>query len=387
MNKGKKLIILINILSLLFLTACWDRIELESRSFVMVVGIDRYKKEKSKVEKQYQVPESEDNRIKMTYLLPKFSAVKEAEEGKNSRQILESVGKTSYQATRNLTVRSDSQPFFQHMKAAVLGVDLVKNSDYFLEILDGLERQDEISRKVHLFVAEDQASDILRVESLLKPLSYKLQQMAESNLGTNLFIPKTLEEIITFTAQGSLLIPKITASDTEIKIAGSAIIKNNKFLNWLGESETKSVALLTGVTKQDIVQVDYKNTTIPYIIKGVKIKRNAKVVDGKINMYITLTISGNIQQYEVNKQPRFTNEKLISNLEDTVCKKISKDLNETIDKLQNDLNVDVIDIGEYLKGHEPDIWDQVKDEWEEMFSQVKINLTVDSYIDKTGSIK
>lgn len=353
----------------------------------MVVGVDKYKKEKSESEKKHQIPENEDNRIKMTYLLPKFSAVKEAEEGENSRQLLESVGKTSYQATRNLTVRSDSQPFFQHMKAAIFGLDIVKNKDYFLELLDGLERQDEISRKVHIFVAEDQATDVLRVKSLLKPLSYKLQQMSETNLGTNLFIPKTLEEVITATTQGALLIPKITASDTEIKVAGSAIIKNNKFLNWLGESETKSVAFLTGAVKQDIVQIDYENTTIPYIIKGVKVKRSAKVIDGKINMYMTLTVNGNIQQYKVSKQPRFRDEKLISNLEDAVCKKIAKDLNETIHRLQNDLNVDVLEIDNYLRGHEPEIWKQVEHEWEEMFSQVKINLTVDAYIDKTGSIK
>ena len=388
MNKKiKRLLLLVVLSSNLALTGCWDRTELENRAFVMVVGIDEYDPEKSKVPDKYKVEKNENNRLKMTYLLPKFSAVKQAEEGKDSRELLTSVGKTPYETTRQLTVRGDSKPFFQHMKAAVLGVDIVKNPEHFLEILDGLERQDEISRKLHMFIAEDQASDILQVESMLKPLSYKLQGMSQGNIGTNLFIPRTLEETISSTVQGATLIPKITASKTEIKVAGSAVLKNSKFIGWLGAEETKAVAFLTQDAKQDIVQIEHEGVTIPYIIKGIRVKRTSKIEDGRINMDINLTIKGNIQQYKVRKQPRFIDEKLIDDLEKIINKTITLELNKTIDKLQNGMNADVIDVGEYLQGHEPDIWKQVEKDWNEVFPKVKINVKVDAYIDKVGSIK
>lgn len=386
-RKIKYLLMTSTLLSLLILTGCWDRVELENRAFVMVVGIDKYEPEKTKVEAEQQAEREKDRVLKVTYLLPKFSAVKNYEEGVESRQLLTSVGRTAYQATRQLTVRGDSRPFFQHMKAAVLNVDVVKDSEHFLETLDGLERQDEISRKLHLFISEDQAEDILKVESLLKPLSYKLQGMAAGNIGTNLFIPITLEEVISSTAQGSVLIPKIIANKAEIRVAGSAIIKKDKFIGWLGENDTKSVAFLTDKVKQDIVQVEHESITIPYIIRKIKVKKSARVEDGKINIDMLLTAEGDIQQYRVKAQPRLTDSKFLGKIEKNICTTMEKELNETVYKLQKEVNTDVIDIGEYLRGHHPDIWKQVEDDWEEIFPKVNINIVVDAYIAKVGSVK
>ena len=350
MNKNiRKLLLSITLTWSVFLTGCWDRIELQERAFVMVAGIDKYDPEKSDMPEEDKVKKNEESRLKMTYLLPKFSAVKEAEEGKNSRQLLTSVGKTPYMTTRQLTLRQDNQPFFQHMKAVVLGVDLLKNKDYFLELLDGLERQDEISRKLHIFIAEDQASDILKTESLLKPLSYKLQGMSEEKLGTNVFIPITLEEAITSTVKGATLIPKITASKTEIKVGGSAVIKNDRFINWLGEEETKAVAFIRGDVKQDIVEIDFKGVTMPFIIKSLKQKKKTRVEDGKIHIDVKLTIAGDIQQYKVKEYPRLTDMKLIEEIEKEINKKIKTDLEKVIYILQDEMNADVININRYLE--------------------------------------
>lgn len=388
MNKRLKLIwITMMITTLTTLTGCWDRIELESRAFVMVAGIDKYDPEKSKTSEKHKPEQDENNRFKMTYILPKFTAIKQGEEGKNSREILSSVGRTPYEITRQLTVRSDSKPFFQHMKAAVLGVDIVKDKDYFLEILDGLERQDEINRKLHIFVAEDQAFDILQVDSLLKPISYKLQGMSGAHLGTNLFIPKTLEELISETVRGATLIPRITASEHEIKVAGSAVIKEDEFAGWLGEQETKAVAFITGKAEQDIFQIQFNETTIPYIIKNIDVKRNATVENGKIKMDILLTMKGDVQQYKVRQYPRLTNEEFIADIEKVLDRKIKEDLDQVIDKLQNDMEADVIEVGQYLEGHKRDIWSQVEKNWEEVFPKIKINIKVDAFVDKTGAIK
>ena len=382
MNRRLRHLLTVCALSLnLMLTGCWDRIESENRLFVMVVGVDKYESEKT------ETKEDEKDRVRMTYLLPKFSAVQDYEEGVDSRQLRTSVGSTAYEATRKLSKRDDSQPFFQHMKAAIVSVDIAREKDDFLETLDGLERQDEISRKLHILIAENPASEILQVESLLKPLSYKLQGMSSGNIGSNYFIPKTLEEVITSVSQGATLIPKIRSSKTEISVAGSAIIKKEEFIGWLGEEDTKSVAFLTDVVKQDIMQVEHKGTAIPYIIKGVKTDKSASVEDGRININILLTVRGDIQQYKVNEYPRLTDRKLLKDIEKLIQKDMTQDLNHTINKLQNEINADVLDIDIYLRGHYPDIWEQVEKDWDVVFPKVKVNVRVDPYIEKIGSIK
>lgn len=389
MNRNIKLLMLVTVLiTSLTLTGCWDRSELESKAFVMVVGIDKYDSEKSKTKEEKKPKKTKENALKVTYLLPKFSSIKTGgEEGVTSRQLVSGVGASSYDIARKLTLRSDSQPFFQHMKAVVLGVDIVKDKNQFLETLDGLERQDEISRKLSVFVADDQAADILAVESLLKPLSYKLQGMTQKNIGTNLFIPKTLEETISSSMQGAFLLPKITASKEEIMVAGSAIIKDDEFIGWLDERDTKGVSALTGNTKQEIEEIEFKGVTIPFIAKEVRLKRKAEIIDGKINMNYRLSLSGNIQQYRVKKEPRLTDMKLLAEIEKEIDKRVSQGLYKTVNKLQNEVNADVLNIGDYLETHEPDMWDQVKDDWDKMFPEVRVDIKVDSFIERIGSIK
>ena len=372
---------------LLLTTGCWDRVEINERAFIVMTGLDVYDPEKSASEEKHKPPKNEENRYKVTYVLPKFSAILKSAPSGEHRIVLQTVAKSAYKGTRQLTSRMDSRPFFQHMKASILGVDVIKDEKHFMEALDGLERQDEISKKISIFVANDQASDVLKVKSILKPLSYKLQGMSQGYRGTHIYIPKTLEEVITEVNQGDAIIPRIQASDTEVKVAGSAVIKDKKFFSWLGEEETRVVSFLTNNIKQGIVEADYKGINIPYTISNARTKKSTRVEDEKIVIYIEISTQGDIQEYIIGKEPRLTDINLLKELEETLEKKIKSDVETVIDKLQRQMKVDVIGIGDHLRRYNPKIWKEVEHDWREVYPTVDIRVKVHTSIVDIGTVK
>ncbi|AFS77235.1 spore germination protein A3 [Gottschalkia acidurici 9a] len=372
---------------LLSTTGCWDRVEINERAFVVLTGLDLYDPEKSAGEERHKPPKNEENRYKITYVLPSFAAIKQTSPSGENRIVLQTVAKSSYKGTRELTARMDSRPFFQHMKASILGVDVIKNEQYFMEALDGLERQDEISKKIHIFIASDQASDVLNVKSILKPLSYKLQGMGQGYRGTPIYIPKTLEEVITEVKQGDAIIPRIQASDTEVKVAGSAIIKDKKFFSWLGEEETKIVSFLTNNIKKGIMEADHKGINIPYMIENTKTRKSARVEDGKIVIDIMISTRGDIQEYIIGREPRLTDVDFLEDIEVTIQEKIKHEAERVINKLQKEMKVDIIGIEDHLRRYNPEIWKEVDHDWRDIYPTVDINVKVTSSITDIGTVK
>ncbi|AFS77236.1 spore germination protein, Ger(X)C family [Gottschalkia acidurici 9a] len=386
MNRFTK-IITISMIILLLTTGCWDRVEINDRAFVVMTGLDLYDPEKSTSGERYKPPKNEENRYKITYVLPRFAAIKESISGGASSVVFQTVAKSAYKGTRELTARMDSRPFFQHMKASILGVDVVKNEKYFMEALDGLEREVDISGKIQMFVANDQASDVLTVKSILKPLAYKLQGMGEAYRGTTVYIPKTLEEVITEVEQGDAIIPRIQASGTEIKVAGSAIIKDKKFFAWLGEDETKLVSFLTNNVKKGIMQADYKGINIPYMVQDAETRKVARIEDGKIVMDIMISTKGDVLEYIIDREPRLTDVGFIEELEVIVQEEIKHEAERVINKLQKEMKVDIIGIGDHLKRYNPKIWKQVERDWREVYPTVDVNVKVTSSIIDVGTVE
>ncbi|AFS77237.1 spore germination protein, Ger(X)C family [Gottschalkia acidurici 9a] len=382
-------IIAIAMTVLLFTTGCWDRIEIDNRAFVVMMGLDLYDPEKSTSGERHKPPKNEENRYKITYVLPRFAAIKEApsSEQQSGAIVLQTVAKSAYRGTRELTARMDSRPFFQHMKAFVFGIGVVENEQYFMEVLDGLERNTDISSKIHIFVTNEQSNDILSVKSTLKPLEYKLQGMGQAYRGTPMYIPKTLEEVINDVLAGDAVIPRIQASDTEVKVAGSAVIKEKKFFAWLEEEETRAVAFLTNNVKKAILEVDYNGINIPYMVERARTKKSAKIEDGKIVIDIMISTKGDIQQYIVGKEPRLTDVDFLKELEEIIEKQIKDEAERIINKVQKEMEVDIIGIGDHLKRYEPKIWKQVEHDWREVYPTVDINVKVTSSITDIGTVK
>lgn len=388
MTKAK--LILCFMLVPIYLTGCWDKVEIEERAFVSAVGIDLFQGEeqgeKDVKEKIDEPRETPDNRYSIIYVFPNLNSIGKNATSDKTRFILGSVGKNPFETTMEISTRSNKDLFFRHMKVAIIGEDVARNSNYMREILDSFERHDQINRKLILLIAEGAAKDVIEVEPLLDPVTGRfLSEIINKTRASAKFNPQNLGDILaSIHGTGRALIPRIVPGEDEIKIAGSAVFKNYKLIGWIGELENRALMFLKGEVGSEIINIVDKNITIPFIITGSDIQKSAKIDAEKIRMNYFIEIEGYVQQYNLDAKTEILDNKQINSIEKKVENKLQEEIKGTIRKMQKDFKVDVIGVGEYLSKFKPDVWDEVQDEWENMFPNIDVTVIVEVKLRRVG---
>ncbi|MGF7186370.1 Ger(x)C family germination protein [Desulfitispora alkaliphila] len=131
MNR-KKHIILVLLITLIFITGCWNRVELSERALVMGTGIDK----------------GEEGTVKVTIqvLQPIKKGVPAAGIGgdgsENAVWVVTSTGETLFDAARNFVKQSGRTLFWQYNEIIVIGEEAAREG--ILPLLDFFVRDHEL---------------------------------------------------------------------------------------------------------------------------------------------------------------------------------------------------------------------------------------------------
>jgi len=379
------------ILVTLCLNGCWDKVEIEERDYISVLGIDVFKEEGASEDKEdtigkIDVPEeSLRNTYTVTYVFPNLSGIGKNAQRDVRRFVISSVGPNTFQTTRQLSTRLNRQLFFKHLKTVIVGEDFARNPDYMKENLDALDRHDQISRKVYFMISEGTAKETLKIETEVESItSAGLHQVALTG-NTARYNPLTLDDILVqLHGNGSALIPRIIPGKKEIKIAGSAVIKDYRLIGWLGEQENRAVMFLADQIKGSIVDVPYKDVSIPYIITDSFTKKSVDLGGDALKALESIEMEGYMQKYEIGTETTILEENVIKAIEEEVEKELKREIEVTLNKLQKEFKVDVIGMGDYLRKFKPDLWETIEKDWEEIFPDLDVSIKIDAKLRRVG---
>ncbi|WP_427337806.1 Ger(x)C family spore germination protein [Caloranaerobacter sp. DY30410] len=382
MVKLSKIIIIL--MCVIILAGCWDKVEINDRAFISAIGIDvqGQGEEIGKKEVGYK-------KFIVTFVFPNVKAIRKGGGGEEPRFILSSMGQNIFHVSRELTTRSNKTMFFGHTKAIIIGEKVVKDSDTLKQIFDELERTHEMGRKVGVFISQGEAKKAIEIEPSLESVTGTyLVGLSKAKEKSSRFTPKTIGDILPDLHDSKCtLIPRIVPADKDIKVAGAAVIRDYKFVGWLGEVENRSVMFITDeVNSEDIIAID-DNVMISYFVSDSEVKKTGKMENEQIIVNITVSMEGALQQYKLETKNDVLDDKLLKRLEGVIENKVKNEIDGTIEKIQKEFKADVIGIGEYLYKFKPDIWDKVKDDWDDVFPEVKIKVNVKAKIRRIGMTK
>ena len=66
---------------------------------------------------------------------------------------------------------------------------------------------------------------------------------------------------------------------------------------------------------------------------------------------------------------------------------LKEDIDRTLDMLQKKYKADALQIGEYIYKFHPNIWKEVYKDWDEVFSEMEIDVDVKVYIRGKGLVE
>lgn len=365
------------------LTGCWDKVELENRGFVAAIGIDSFKEIEDAVIFQ-DATQDRAKRYLVSMALPTMDADAEGEDPENKSVKLAGC-MTVASAMRLIDAAASQELYFGHTKLCVLGEPLLKDSTLFNEAIDALERNPEIGRKITVMANKGNAADILKGDIAGEPLIgmfvSKFYENNESVAGIT--FRQDLQTIIReIHLNGCTLIPRVDLNEKHVKLAGAALVQDYKMAAWLDEREIRGYLWAKGKCEDAQVTANIGKHYVP-----MRIERNTSQINllneyGQLICEITLKVQGSIEEFTESLNA----EAKINELSQAYEEIIRREIEHTFSVFQKH-NADVFGLrGELRKKNGP-LFQQVYENWEKTYPQIKLRPLVNVNIRSTGALR
>ncbi len=372
----------------MLLVGCWDNVEIDERAFITGIGFDKYipqddedlKKSKLKSDKTL-------DKYLLTVTYPNVSVIAKKEEGDPSYNI-STVCASPSDGKQQINLRNNKNFYLNHSKVIILGLELAKDEKMMREVMDLIERSLYIPRKVHLYITREKAKDILTTDSGRNmDTALYIEELTEKEMTSPRRPITSFDSVsINLKENNAAIAPLISKSDKEVYTGGAAILKNYTVVGWLDELETRAVNILdNNIQKSDFTIIA---DDLYVVVEQMSSKSKMDIEmdkNNRLNITFEIRLEGTIlQHYWDTPEIPFENQ-YIQSINKRTEQKIKQELSDTFTKIQKEFKADVLNVNEYLRKFKPDLWEKIKDDWEEVYPEAKVNFDIDMHIRRVGS--
>ncbi len=369
-------------------SGCWDKVEIDERAFITAIGYDKYEEDdrsnEERLEKETQ--ENPINRYIRTATYPNVALIAGKQEGEPF--FIYSTTSISWaEGRRQVALRDNKNYDTNHLKAMIFSEELAKDETLFREIFDTFQRSAFLNRKLHFFVTPNKAQDILMTDT-------------GKNMDVGLYIEELMEKeirptraarsdmgniIIDLNESNGALAPRIVKSKDRLKVSGAGILKDNTIVGALGELETRNALILKGENK--VVDYTIKVDGKFLVVNQTDLQTEMKAYEdkeGKIHVNFTISAEGDIIQHYFETPEKAFDAKYIDRVNKKMNEVISKELEDLFEKIQKDFEVDIFKVGEHLRKFQPDTWEKIKEDWDEIYPKAKVKVDFQMNVRRVG---
>jgi spore germination protein KC len=383
-------ILLIMSMVIPMLSACWNQKELTELAFVMEMGIDKGKNKKYDVSFQLVNPGN----------------VTTGQTGGGQGlpiAVYRSSGDTITEAAREATKKVSRRLYYAHTNLVAVSEEIAK--DGLLDVLDALDRDPEFRTTTELIItrgttAENLVSSLTILDKLPVNKITKEIKASESMLGENMSVnvDDFLNGLLSYGKEPIVNGYKVsgkksmaskaenlqkTTTEAFLEADGIAVFKKGKLTGWMNHQKARGVIWILNKVKSTDIIVDWngKKNAITMVPIRSKTKISVHFKNGKPIINITIKDEGWIS--EVNTAIDLTNPKEIEKVDKLVEKEIARQIMSSVRTAQK-MKSDVFGFGESVHRADPKYWNKIKGNWNEQFSDLEVNVVVDSYIRREG---
>ncbi|GAA0744168.1 Ger(x)C family spore germination protein [Clostridium oceanicum] len=393
--KYKKIIAMMTLVFMCtFMVGCWDKVEIDKRLFISMIGIDPGKdidkeEEMEKIKQNEPFSKTDMEKLNITYGFPDISELGPQKGAQATEKHISVSGYSMENSVGKATEKSSRALTFGHLKLLLLNEGLVEHEKTFKEVIDYIERQPAINRMIYLSLTNIPSSQIVEFKpNVEKDVEAYIEGIMNNNKNNNTSFPTTLDEFLeNLSTTGNSVLPvvSIDKKDKELKISELALIKDYKIVGSLSINEGNSIELVKGNFKKGTRSIVREGSPIDYSIEGFERKIKLNDDSGKLSFDINLSLEGQIKNY--NSDKNIFSKKAIDEIEEDFNQSIKQEIDQVIKVTQSKYDCDVVGLGSYLYKYHPKTWKKVKDDWDNIYKKVKVNINVDTNIRRVGSTK
>ncbi|MCL6603305.1 MAG: Ger(x)C family spore germination protein [Paenibacillus sp.] len=377
-------LILLLLAGCVLLSGCWSSSPIEDIN--MMVGIAFDIADETRTEEEFEQKGGnypKRNKITCTYqfIVPEGSSgsKKDVAQPKSFNNMSET-GDSIFETIRELSLRTNRKPVGHHLKIIVIGASLARSTN-LSELIDFFTRDNDIRLSVLVLVSKGKASEVLsqalpnQIPSLVLKGIYNNRDRS-----TRIWEPLSLAKLIgPLHGKTSFMLQNVIVSGKEPKFAGAGVIKGKtgKLIGFLNESEVESLTWLTGRGKGGVLKIHdpESDKLITYEIKTIGSTIKAKMKGDDISFEVKIESTGRyIEMFVPGGEP--LDESRIKKDEKVLEKHVKEMVQKTMAKLQGEFHADAAEFGKSLHIQHPDVWNKVKENWDDTFSHIPIKYEV-----------
>lgn len=378
----------------ILLAGCWDKIEIEERTFVYGIAIDL---------SDQATEENKELQLTQQFVIPEnISTTGEGGGDGQPYQNLEGTGKTIFEINRKMMREENLKTDVTHLKVVLFSEEMAKEPMLYEQMLDVFLREKDMRRGIKTAITSSDAKEYLSIapENEKVPADYidGLLDNPQNFEVLDLVVIGDLQEKL-FNEESiplPLLSIKDVIEDKLIDYEGVAVYngKKHKVVGNVKGDAAKGLSFILGKKNTGTLNVEYEEKTLTFVITDLKSKMTLENKDLN-NLEFTINVNIKTELAEQYGAADSSKKEVIDSFEKLVAEKAELKMKKAINKLQNELETDILGIGGHLSRFHPKIWKKVKEDWEQgenyfvktkIVPKVKVTLVKPGSINKTTSI-
>lgn len=386
--------LLLLLLPLLFI-GCWDRREPENRAYVLAAGFSY---------------DDQKDLYKITVQVANPMAAQGGEDGGAGKNqvpvsVVSAKGHTPFEAAKNLTLYMTREPFFAHNKLVVFSQSLAERG--IGPVMDYIMRDREMRLIAKpLVLVGDGITTLFRSQVPLEitPAEGLERQIVLSVIERAIFPGRSITEIATIlpfpgreALIGRVMVHKPEEEDligangavrSIIHLGGGAVFRGDKMQGWFEERATRGWFFIQGRVKRATLNLlcpTHDKHPLSIEIHNVQTELKAIYEQGEPRVAVHIKAEGRIQNLTCSINILEENA-LTQSLNNRMAQVITNDIKTALEEAQR-LKADVFGLGNLFFRQLPREWEMIKDDWDQLFLQLPLDIQVTANVRRAGLIR
>ncbi len=381
MNKKtiKTLLIIIMIFSCMPLYGCWDYVGLNEIGIAIGLAIDK---------------DTSTNMYKLTYEI--IDLQKSSKDQGTQTTLVESEGKTLFEAVRNAKSKSATKMFFGSMEVLIISEQIAKEES-IKKCIDLFLRDAEPRETINVVISQEPtAKALLKVKGItnsitsteIKTIIKKDHKITSKTGDIEMF--EVYELLNDSGRQLTLPAFHVTMNNDKqtVESNGIALFNSDKLIGYLSPEETFYFLFITNEVMGGVfVLEDGDHSMVSLEINKNKTKSSYQYDEKKDNFTVTIEIQMEVFLGEYNICSDELDNYTIEKIQKKADKELSKQIKNIIQKVQMEYISDIFGFGNLVYRKDPKLWAEVSKNWNKYFTEIEIEVKSQIHITNTGFMK
>ncbi|MCL6450262.1 MAG: Ger(x)C family spore germination protein [Acetobacteraceae bacterium] len=368
---GRSLLALLLLaLAPLWLSGCWDNVDVRDRAFVLGLGVDL----------------TPEGRVEVTAQMPRPEPGSVSVGTHGSVLALSAAGTDPISALHNLQGRVSRTFLLGHIKAVVLGEPAAREPVVVEHVVDQVLRHPQVDPGAFVMVANGcRASDVMNRGSAEGTASalFAGSALEKGLLGLNVPQSEVWQFLRALQTPGwEPVAIGIRCRPDSLEIADAAVFKRYRMVGWLGPRETRGMLWLMGEGEGSVVEVPSPHGLGLVLINQVTARFRLEPGDPPAAR-AQVSVSGQLL-HKPERLVTITHRDLVA-LNSLLARRIQLEARLALEKLQGVFGADSIGLGRRFYFTSPYFWRGVN--WEREYPRLRVEIVVSAEAGRKGSLR